>query len=160
MFRQAFLGMLQEHDKTMRERCNVARASRTRQTNYPMRTVDLSRIQIAEAIHFGSAQEAEMYTPRLQQAHHAHHVEALRRTPDVWRIGHGVDQLGSRRSADDTICEQSNCIRRMSAFSNYKGDQRQAHADENIFAILDLAGCGRDHELTKRVGERLRNGWS
>src|SRR5262249_58872291 len=33
-----------------------------------------------------------------------------------------------------------------------EGDQRQPHADEDAFAILDLPGRGRDHEFVEGVG--------
>src|SRR5439155_15699675 len=39
----------------------------------------------------------------------------------------------------------------MRFFGDYKGDQGQAHADEDYFIVADFAGGGTDHELVQGV---------
>src|ERR1051326_6439365 len=95
-----------------------------------------------------------MHSPRLQQAHHAEHVQALGCTENIWRISHGVNQFRRRRSANHTILEQTNCVRSMSLLGDHERDQRQSHADKYDLAISNLTRCAGHHELAHGVGGR------
>src|SRR3954469_8287565 len=108
----------------MCERSNVTSAARSRQTNHSSRSLHLSGVQIAEAIDFCCTQKTEMDTSGLQQAHYSQHVEALGSAYNIWRIGHGVDQLGGRSRANDTILEEADGIGGVSFLGYNECDQR------------------------------------
>ena len=79
-----------------------------------------------------------MHPPRLQQAHDSNHVQALDRSQQVRRIGHGVNQFRSRRVPDDAIFEQPNRARRMRLLGHHKRNQRQPHSHKHNFPVADL----------------------
>src|SRR5437667_10171521 len=58
------------------------------------RDANLGGVEIAEAVHFGGAEESEINASGLQQSHDAEHIQALGGAEDVRRIGHGVNQFG------------------------------------------------------------------
>ena len=113
---------------------------------------NLRRIEIAEAIDFGSAEKAEVDASALQQAHDRKHVETLSGAADVGRISHGVDELGRWSGADDAILEEADGAGRVSAFGDDEGDERQAHANEDNFPVANLARRGSDHQFAEGEG--------
>src|SRR5207249_9829959 len=60
------------------------------------------------------------------------------------------------------VLEQAHCVWRMGFLRDYECDQRQAHSDEDDFAITDFVSRGGDHELAERVGNcgRAALGWT
>src|SRR5205809_873499 len=58
---QASFRVLEQHDKTLRQRRDVARAAGAGEPRELVACSDLRGIQIAEAVHFGSAEEAQMH---------------------------------------------------------------------------------------------------
>src|SRR5690349_14259660 len=141
------LGVLDHDNESMREGSDVTGAARSGETNRAVSSFHLRRIQIPETVYFGSAEEAEIDLSRLQQTHHAYHVETLRRAEQIRRIGHRVDQLRRWGASNQAIFEQSNTIRSVRFLRDDEGDQWQAHANENNFAVANLAGSSGHHEL-------------
>jgi hypothetical protein len=115
----------------------------------------LGRVQVAETVNFGGAEKSQMHASGLQQAHDAEHVQTLRSTENIWRIGHGVDEFGRWRGADHTVFKQADRLRSMGAFCHDESDERKAHADEHNFSVADFAGGGGDHQLAGGVSQRL-----
>ena len=148
---QALLVMIQQHDKSLRQTRDITGSARTRQSDQTFRSAYLRRIQISVAIDLGGSQKAQVHASRLQQAHHAQHVQALRGPQYVGRIGHGVNKFGSGSSADYTVLKQSNCVRSMGPLGNDKGNQRKAHAHKHNFAVADFARRTRHHELAHGI---------
>src|SRR6266404_1586062 len=92
-----------------------------------------------------------MYAAGLQQAHDAKDIQALCRAQNIWRIGHGVNQLRCRGGADYAVFKQADCVWRMRSFRNHKGNQRKPHAYEDDLFIVDFAGRGGEHEFGEGV---------
>src|SRR5579872_7619595 len=93
--------MLEQNHKSLGKGRDIARAAGAGQSNCAMRSADLRGIQIAEAIDLSGTKKSKVHTARLQKAHDAKHVEALRCAENVRRVGHGVDQLWRGSRADD-----------------------------------------------------------
>src|SRR5437764_11493409 len=131
--------MFDDGDETMRQRSNVARASRTWQANGSVFSFNLRGIKVPETVYLCGAEKTQIDSTGLQQAHHAYHVQTLGRMQQVRRIGHGVNQFRSRLGANDSVLKQSNAIGSMGLFGHNKGNQGQAHANKNNFSIANLA---------------------
>src|SRR5262249_46009486 len=159
--RQTFFLVFQKHNEPLGQRCNVASATRSRQTGQAARAPHFGRVQIAETIHFRRAQKTEMHPPGLEQAHDAHHVQALRGAQEIRRIGHGVNQLRRRSAANYTVLKQANRVWSMSFFRDHECNERKPHADKDQFAIADLACGSADHEFAHGIFRcRAMLGWT
>src|ERR1051325_3623953 len=104
---QALFLMLEKNNEALRERGDITCAAGTREADCACRCPRLRRVQIAEAVDFSSSQESQIHAPGLQQRHDTHHVEALGRSEQIWRIGHGVNELRSRCGADHAVFKQA-----------------------------------------------------
>src|ERR1051326_4269236 len=96
-------------------------------------------IEIAIAINFRAADEAELH---IASRHRTHHIQGRSRpegTIDVGRVTHRIKQLRGWLIAYHAALEEASTVGRVRAFGKRKSDERQAHADEDVFAVAYLA---------------------
>ena len=129
----------EQHDRTPRETCDVARASRTGKPHRLTRVIAPGGVEISKTIDFGGSEKADIDAALLEKSHHVKHRTGKRRAAQIWRIGHRVEQLGCRCFANHTIFKKADRIWGVGAFGDRKGDERQTHADENNFEVVDLS---------------------
>src|SRR5277367_489314 len=151
--------MSQQHHGAPREARNVASSAGTGQALHFFVAMAPSGVEIAETIHFGGAEKADVHAALLQQAHHVEHRAALRGTAQIRRIAHGVEQFGGRSFAEHAIFKKAHRTRRVRAARDEEGEHRQAHADEYEFAISDFTRGSGYHQFTEGVATRREIGF-
>ena len=113
---------------------------------------DDTGVDVAEAVYFGAADEAEVHVSVLEEHHHFEQASGPRGGDHVGRIAHRV-QVGRRQPiADEAVFEQADRGRRVGALGQAECQQWQTHADEDDFAIGNLARRSDDHQLLRCVG--------
>ena len=72
-FDEARTVMLQEHDGALREAGDVACAAGAGQSDFRGAEQPPDGVEIAEAVHFRSAQKSDVYAALLKERHHVQH---------------------------------------------------------------------------------------
>src|SRR5271156_6787791 len=141
----------QQHYGAAREAGDVTRSAGTGQALHFLVAVAPGGVEIAEAIYFGGAEKAYVHATLLQRAHHVEHSAALRGAAQIGRIAHGVEKFGGGSFAENAIFKKADGAGGMRAARDQEREHRQAHADENEFAIADFASGGGYHQFAKGV---------
>src|SRR5713226_6371459 len=96
-------------------------------------------VQVAVAVNFRAADEAEV---DIACGHGAHDVEGAggpECAVDVGRVTHGVEQFGGWDVTHDACFKKAYAMGSVRAFGKGKADQGEAHAHKNIFTVVYLA---------------------
>ncbi len=144
-FAEAVAMMREKHDGALGEAGNVASAAGTGQAAHLAILSAPGGIEIAEAINFGSTEEAGVHAALLEEGHDVEHLSALGGVEEIGRIGHGVEELSGGSFADQAIFVEADGVGSVGAFGDDEGEHGEAHADEDEFVIVNFAGCGGDH---------------
>ena len=124
--------VIHDDDAAPRHGGDIGGAAASRQTNalaiffYPV------RVEVAEAVEFSAADEAEIDPAALEQVHDVIQAAASQRPRDVWRIAHRKYGLKRGPVAHDAIFENPDRIRGMEFLGDGKPEKREAHADEDF----------------------------
>ena len=111
----------------------------------------LGRVQVAKAVQPPPHPGNQMHTPRLQQAHDAQHVQTLRRTQNVGRIGHRVYQFGSRRDRITPFSNKPTAFGACVFFATTNAIKGRRIPTKTHFAVADLPRRARHHQLAQSV---------
>src|SRR5690348_9297991 len=103
-----------------------------------MPVADHGGVEIAVAINLRAADEAEMYVACRHRTHHVEGGGCPERAIDVGRVTHRVEQFGCWHVAYHAALEEAGTVGRVGAFGKGKGDEGQAHPDEDVFAVAYL----------------------
>lgn len=142
---QAVTVVLHDDGEAVRERGDVRAAATARQAHGGLLPVaDQRGVQVAVAIHFRAADEAQVDLARRHQAHQVDHACGPERAADVGGVAHRVEQFGGGRVAHDADFEEADGVGRVCALRQREGDERQAHTHKDVFSILYLP-CGADN---------------
>ena len=130
----------------------------------PAPVADVGRVQVAEPVDLGAADEAQVHEPLLEQRHDLERARAPERARDVRRVAHGHQRLGRRLIAHDAVLEEADGPGRVRALGEGERDQGQAHADEDharrrgsrapaamTISSRSVNGHGRAHRQRRRA---------
>src|SRR5712691_9885810 len=151
---QALAIVFEQHNCALREASYVARATRARQPHLLPAAAAPRGIEVAEPVHLGCSQKADVYAALLQQRHHGKHVAAIARTPQIRWIAHGIEQFRRGLVPDHAIFEEPNGARCMGALGDGESDHRKSHPDEHQLTVVNFTCCRRNHQFTPREKAR------
>ena len=141
---EAVLLLRHDHHEAPGQARDVGAAAAAGQPDLrPAPVADIGRVQVAEPVDLGAADEAQVHQPLLEQRHDLERARAPEGARDVRRVAHGHQRLGRRLIAHDAVLEEPDGPGRVRALGEGERDQRQAHAHEDDVAVADLAARPR-----------------
>ena len=142
-FYKAAFFVRHNHYKALGKTGDIRSAATTRQFSrrFP-RIAEIGCIEIAKTVYFSTADETQINTTLLKQAHDINHPRRPEGVCDIRRIAHRIEQFRGWRITHQAAFEQTDRIGSVCLLRQSKRNQRQTHAREHNLAIPDLPGGG------------------
>ena len=110
---------------------------------------DVGRVDVAEAVDLGAADETGIGVAAAQQSHDLDQPRAPGGAQLVGAVGHGVEHTLGWLIACDTAFEEADGVGGVGQAGDPESRDGQPHADEDPLMIGDLAGRRDDHHLLR-----------